>query len=215
MEHGHQKNLFGSQSFLASAIFYTLSFYITWPIFFSVYIFHRQINKIGYDKGQFALPAIVSFVAPLQGFTNFLVYIHPCLSGSCWSYLTMFGSVFSQLGSVTKQQSESATSGGDDTAPSEQIPNIDPSAAIAARSHSSGISPSTPPVQNNVLPPITEGQGFSEHEQVLELALPSHFADGEIHLELLEKDEQQMCSAMSMNSHAPVEDEIAPKENKC
>jgi len=155
-------------------------------------------------------------VAPLQGFTNFLVYIRPRLSGSCRSHITMFGSIFSRLVSVTKQQTESATSGGDDAAPSEQIPNIDPSAAIAARSHSSGTSPtSPPPVQYNVLPAITEGQGFSKHEQVLKSALSSHYADGEIDPELLEKDEEQMCSAMSMNSPSPVEDEIAPKENKC
>jgi len=176
------------------ALFYTLSFYITWPIFFSVYIASTDY-KMGYDKGRYALPAIVSFVAPLQGFTNFLVYIRPRLSGSCRSHLTMFGSVFSQLVSVTKEQSESTTSGGDDAAPSEPITNIDPSAAIAARRHSSGTSPtSPPPVQNNVLPAITEGQGFFEHEQVLESALPSHYADGEIDPELLENDKEQISA---------------------
>jgi len=120
------------------ALLYTLSFYITWPIFFSVYIASTDY-KMGYDKGRYALPAIVSFVAPLQGFTNFLVYIRPRLSCSCRSHATMFGSVFSRLVSVTKQQSESttnpATSGEDDATFAQQVSSIDPSAAIAAENH--------------------------------------------------------------------------------
>ncbi len=55
------------------ALLYTLSFYITWPIFFSVYIAPTDYTR-GYDVERYALLAIVSFVAPLQGFTNFLVY---------------------------------------------------------------------------------------------------------------------------------------------
>jgi len=61
------------------AILYTLSFYITWPILFSVYIAATDYTE-GYDKGNYTLPAIVSFVAPLQGFSNFLVYARPCLT---------------------------------------------------------------------------------------------------------------------------------------
>jgi len=124
------------------ALFYTLSFYITWPIFFSVYIASTDY-KTGYDKGRYALPAIVSFVAPLQGFTNFLVYIRPRLSGCCQSHLNKFGSSFSRLLSVTEQQSESiiisATSGENNAAFAKRVRStrciLDPSAAIAAENH--------------------------------------------------------------------------------
>jgi len=78
---GVGKNSLESKVFW-QALLYTLSFYITWPIFFSVYIAATDYTQ-GYDVGRYALLAVVSFVAPLQGFTNFLVYACPRLSSAC------------------------------------------------------------------------------------------------------------------------------------
>ena len=52
-------------------LFYALAFYITWPILFSVYLASVDLN------GPLGLTLTVAFVAPLQGFNNFLVYIRP------------------------------------------------------------------------------------------------------------------------------------------
>ena len=51
--------------------FYTCAFYISWPILFSVYLASVDV------KGPFGLTLTVAFVAPLQGFNNFLVYLRP------------------------------------------------------------------------------------------------------------------------------------------
>lgn len=58
-------------------LFYTLAFYVTWPILFSVYV--ASVD----EDGPFGLAMTVAFVAPLQGFSNCLVYIRPrlCKSG--------------------------------------------------------------------------------------------------------------------------------------
>lgn len=50
---------------------YVLAFYITWPILFSVYLASVDVN------GPLGLTLTVAFVAPLQGFSNFLVFIRP------------------------------------------------------------------------------------------------------------------------------------------
>ena len=54
------------------AILYTLSFYITWPIWILVYT-----TGIDFKSENYWFSIIVAFVAPLQGFNNFLVYIRP------------------------------------------------------------------------------------------------------------------------------------------
>ena len=52
-------------------LFYVLAFYITWPILFSVYLASVDVN------GPLGLTLTVAFVAPLQGFNNFLVFVRP------------------------------------------------------------------------------------------------------------------------------------------
>mmetsp|Transcript_18838 Transcript_18838/g.43977 ORF Transcript_18838/g.43977 Transcript_18838/m.43977 type:complete len:363 (+) Transcript_18838:2689-3777(+) len=50
-------------------LFHALAFYITWPILFSVYLASVDVN------GPLGLSITVAFVAPLQGFSNCLVYL--------------------------------------------------------------------------------------------------------------------------------------------
>lgn len=64
----------GSASKLEQAVFwqclcYVLAFYISWPILFAVYLFSIDEN------GPFGLALTVAFLAPLQGFNNWLVYV--------------------------------------------------------------------------------------------------------------------------------------------
>ncbi|CAB9527065.1 expressed unknown protein [Seminavis robusta] len=54
-------------------LFYMLAFYVTWPILFSVYLASVDVH------GPLRLTLTVAFVAPLQGFNNWLVYIRPKL----------------------------------------------------------------------------------------------------------------------------------------
>ena len=54
------------------ALLYAMSFYITWPILFAVYLWSIDVR---FDS--FALSCIIAFVAPLQGCTDFLVYVRP------------------------------------------------------------------------------------------------------------------------------------------
>lgn len=51
---------------------YGLAFYITWPIQYTVYL-----GDLDYRADKFGFTLVVAFVAPLQGFNNFLVYIRP------------------------------------------------------------------------------------------------------------------------------------------
>jgi hypothetical protein len=54
------------------ALLYSLSFYITWPILFAVYLWSIDVQ---FDS--FALSCCIALVAPLQGTTDFLVYTRP------------------------------------------------------------------------------------------------------------------------------------------
>ena len=54
------------------ALFYTLSFYITWKVVFLVYL-----TGIDTLKDKYGLSVLMAFVSPLQGFNNFLVYVRP------------------------------------------------------------------------------------------------------------------------------------------
>ena len=54
-------------------LFYVLAFYITWPILFSAYLASVDVD------GPLGLTLTVAFVAPLQGFDNFLVFVRPKL----------------------------------------------------------------------------------------------------------------------------------------
>ena len=55
---------------LWQCLFYTLAFSITWPMVFAVYL--ESVDMNGYYIALF-----YAFVAPLQGFNNFLVYVRP------------------------------------------------------------------------------------------------------------------------------------------
>lgn len=59
------------QAVFWQCLFYVLAFYITWPIVFSVYLASVDID------GPLALTMTVAFVAPLQGFNNFLCFLRP------------------------------------------------------------------------------------------------------------------------------------------
>eukprot|EP00567_Pseudictyota_dubia_P008441 CAMPEP_0197439474 /NCGR_PEP_ID=MMETSP1175-20131217/6205_1 /TAXON_ID=1003142 /ORGANISM="Triceratium dubium, Strain CCMP147" /LENGTH=1214 /DNA_ID=CAMNT_0042969395 /DNA_START=77 /DNA_END=3721 /DNA_ORIENTATION=- len=52
-------------------LWYVLAFYVTWPIMFAVYLASIDIG------GPYGLSVMVAFVAPLQGFSNFLVFVRP------------------------------------------------------------------------------------------------------------------------------------------
>jgi len=58
---------------------FALAFYITWPIVITIYLTSADVN------GPLGLTITVAFVAPLQGFSNFLVYIRPRLKTSTTS----------------------------------------------------------------------------------------------------------------------------------
>jgi len=53
------------------SLWYVLSFLVTWPILFAMYLASVEIN------GPYALTLTIAFAAPLQGFNNFLVFIRP------------------------------------------------------------------------------------------------------------------------------------------
>jgi len=54
------------------AVLYTMSFYIAYPFLIAIHAFSANS-----DSNAFTLSATVAFLAPLQGFTNFLVYTRP------------------------------------------------------------------------------------------------------------------------------------------
>jgi len=116
--------------------------------------------KMGYNKGRYALPALVSFVAPLQGFTNFLVYIRPRISGSWQLYIKWFSSVFFRLVRATKQSTPVASVTVDDTTSADQVP-VDPSVAIAAPNHLTAQSRSVPLFRNIVAVEAPGGQSVT------------------------------------------------------
>lgn len=62
------------QQVFYQALFFTLSFYVTWPIVLCVYV-----TGWDHEKQNFGFAALVAFVAPLQGFNNALVFIRPKL----------------------------------------------------------------------------------------------------------------------------------------
>jgi len=78
------------------ALFYSLSFYVTWPIIFLVYI-----ASIDLRVEHFAFTALVSFVAPLQGFTSFVVYIRPRLNNKMAKLASYISEAFSNVADRT------------------------------------------------------------------------------------------------------------------
>lgn len=141
----------GKASQLEQAVFwqcvsYGLAFYISWPILFAVYL-----GNVDQD-GPYGLAVIVAFVAPLQGFNNFCVYIRPKLKGrgkkkknskgsgpssssglSRSSTATMGNSSnpFSRL--MRMMTNRHSMSSGLYSNSERSIPILDPSAAIAQR----------------------------------------------------------------------------------
>ncbi|CAB9503324.1 expressed unknown protein [Seminavis robusta] len=112
------------QAVFWQCLFYVMAFYITWPILFSVYLASLD------DKVRiFGLSMLVAFVAPLQGFNNFLVYIRPKLAQrapsdlataiNCTTYCVR--AVLAQILFVSSFESGQDENG------------LDPSAAVAQR----------------------------------------------------------------------------------
>jgi len=173
------------------ALLYTLSFYITWPILFSVYIKATDYTR-GYDVGRYALPALVSFVAPLQGFTNFLVYARPRFSGCCRANITMFGSLFSRLISGT-EHSASATMPVDHITSTAHVQTLDPSAAIAAVHHPFETHLSSP-VQDNTGNGITECHNNLSKRMNVDAPVSSRQTNEQIDSTAFRMNEKQMSS---------------------
>ncbi|CAB9503335.1 expressed unknown protein [Seminavis robusta] len=120
----------GQASKMEQAVFwqcflFMLAFYITWPITFSVYL-----DAIDDKLDNFGLSLTVAFVAPLQGFNNFLVYIRPKLAnrqrstaeGSSSGYLTR---IWAKVASIFPTNSRGSF---DNQSP---FGSMDPSAVIA------------------------------------------------------------------------------------
>ncbi|CAB9498701.1 expressed unknown protein [Seminavis robusta] len=107
-------------------LFYVLAFYVTWPLMFSVYLASIDVD------GPLGLTMTVAFVAPLQGFTNFLVYVRPKLSKSRRSsfWKKVYRSVGERATTISSYVQPSVTD------PTEQphddpLLALDPSAALA------------------------------------------------------------------------------------
>jgi hypothetical protein len=106
------------------ALLYTLSFYVTWPIVLSVYITSFDVKLDAYG---FTL--VVAFVAPLQGFNNFLVYVRPKLMRHCQRHAKKppNGPSLGQPSTTAPSQTEATGGSCDSFRPSE-----DPSVRIAS-----------------------------------------------------------------------------------
>ena len=108
------------------ALFYTISFYVTWPIVFCVYI-----TGWDYSRQVYAFSAMVAFVAPLQGFNNCLVYTRPRIAKKMEE---IAGSLRSTGLLQSSRQSESRNGAATDSGQTHSIAGvriIDPSVAIA------------------------------------------------------------------------------------
>ena len=81
------------------ALFYTMSFYITWPIVLCVYV-----TGWDFEKKIFGFSLVVSLVAPLQGFNNSLVYSRPRIAerlGDIFNSTIISGALSSVFGAST------------------------------------------------------------------------------------------------------------------
>jgi hypothetical protein len=65
------------QAVFWQALFYVLAFYVSWPPMFAVYVASVE------EAGPFQLTLLIAFVAPLQGFLNFLGKIFTLMDHSC------------------------------------------------------------------------------------------------------------------------------------
>ncbi|CAB9527609.1 expressed unknown protein [Seminavis robusta] len=157
----------GSASKLEQAVFwqclfYAMAFYITWPIMFAVYL-----GSVGVD-GPLGLSLTIAFVAPLSGFTNFLVYIRPKIvarrkkraprqsiesasSSPSTIFVTAMMRMFRRTGPQGSSQNEDYTLRGRNVDPSVLVAvdptedPTDPSGAISSRPSRLSLSPSVPP----------------------------------------------------------------------
>jgi hypothetical protein len=104
---------------------YALAFYISWPILFSVYLASIDVH------GPLYLTLAVAFLAPIQGFTNCLVYIRPKLMNR--SKQPSRPSIFSKLFSHAPRASRPSATEVSETGRSEDdnVHLMDPSAAMA------------------------------------------------------------------------------------
>ena len=78
------------------ALFYTVSFYITWPIVLCVYV-----TGWDFEKKNFGFSVVVALVAPLQGFNNFLVYARPRIAKCLGHFIERLG-----LDSIGRRRSD-------------------------------------------------------------------------------------------------------------
>ncbi|CAB9503332.1 expressed unknown protein [Seminavis robusta] len=181
----------GQASKMEQAVFwqcflFMLAFYITWPITFSVYL-----GDIDDKLDNFGLSLTVAFVAPLQGFNNFLVYIRPKLANrqrstaevSSMGYLAR---IWTKVTSIVSSKSHSSSAYG----------SMDPSAAIALQ-RDADIS-SLQAQTNTELPIIDESVNSKGGSKIV--ASISHSSNQSAGIEDL--SDQQYCNKDSfVNEH--------------
>lgn len=116
------------------AILYTVSFYVTWPIMLAVYVSGADTRS-----NSFGFAVLVAFVAPLQGFSNFLVYIRPRMLAALTKHVNMtkLSLISQQLSSQTHfyigKKSQDPSQSSSDGAGDEVLPTgfVDPSVMLA------------------------------------------------------------------------------------
>lgn len=130
------------QAVFWQCLFYVMAFYVTWPIVFAVYLASIDAG------GPLWLAITVAFVAPLQGFSNAVVYIRPKLQNRNKASNRRpgsgrFCSSRRLIACFKRECAEAPTSTVADTAVTvgtssteEELRGVDPSLAIALRGDS-------------------------------------------------------------------------------
>ncbi|CAB9503330.1 expressed unknown protein [Seminavis robusta] len=196
------------QAVFWQCLFYVMAFYITWPILFSVYLASLD------DKVRiFGLSLTVAFVAPLQGFNNFLVYIRPKLRQSK-KRTTRRTTNISQLGSSLARRVSSLLSklfvvapvdhGLDDDDP---LSSMDPSAALPLYRERTGFdendNPSNPQQQ---IPAIPEDSNCEDDDSGANNDFHDEPADGCTLLCMADSGSQEMAIQEQASKQASFDD---------
>lgn len=111
------------------ALFYTVSFYITWPVVLLVYV-----TGWDFEREVYGFAILVSFVSPLQGFNNFLVYTRPRITKKLVKLSMPFlcSRWFSGVsGDPGETPAHRNTTNTQQTSASASMRKVDPSVAIA------------------------------------------------------------------------------------
>lgn len=160
------------------SLLYTISFYITWPIMFAVYLAGADARS-----NRFGLAATVAFVAPLQGFNNFLVYVRPRITAFVRSHRR-------RTGTSSSTPTISSSMGG-------------AAAGIPAANHRSTLPTTSADFsqsQSNNGTTMTFGsQNFHDEQHLGDVA--SAFVDPSVLLARKEEEEQHEQQVLSVEKH--------------